>query len=211
MRSTIPVHERPLLCAGTRVSVRRLEDWAMSNLRRALATGAAIALAGSLGTASLVAGGGVVASATGSGTYLLLGTAPASFELGGVQLANGNAAGSFRHEVDVQGFHVAFEGTVTCLTMDPVNHRAWIGGVITLNNSTHPSYTTPRTQVGHDIWFRVVDYGEGAAAAADRTSFVGFEGDLDFPSSAAYCAGQPWAAADARTWGFSEGNVQVHD
>lgn len=172
--------------------------------------GAALALASSLAT-GVAAGGGVTASATGSGTYLLLGSLPAEFEVAAVQHANGTAAGTLRHHVQLQGFVVDFEGLVTCVTQDAANHRAWIGGVITANNSTHPSYTTPRTQVGHDIWFRVVDYGEGAAAAADRTSFVGFEGDLDFPSSAAYCAGQPWAAADARTWAFSDGNVQVHD
>ena len=184
----------------------------MSKLRRALATGAAIALAGVVATTVGAApGNGIIASATGSGEYLLLGNLQAEFELGGVQHANGNAAGAFRHSVALQGFVVEFEGNVTCVTQDTVNHRAWIGGVISVNNSTHPSYTTPRTQVGHDIWFRVVDYGEGAGAPADRTSFVGFEGDLDLPTSAAYCALRPWAAADARTWAFSEGNVQVHD
>lgn len=183
----------------------------MLKLRRALATGAAIALAGTLATASLAAGGGIVASATGSGTYLLLGTSLAEFEVSAVQHANGSAAGTLRHRVGLGGLLIEFEGDVTCVTMDPVNHRAWIGGVITLNNSTHPSFTTPRTQVGHDIWFRVVDYGEGSAAPADRTSFTGFEGDLGIPTSAAYCALQPWADLDARTWAFVEGNVQVHD
>lgn len=183
----------------------------MSKLRRALATGTAIALAGTLATATLAAGGGIVASATGSGTYLLLGTSLAEFEVSAVQHANGSAAGTLRHRVELGGFLIEFEGDVTCVTMDPVNHRAWIGGVITLNNSTHPSFTTPRTQVGHDIWFRVVDYGEGSASPADRTSFTGFEGDLDIPTSAAYCALQPWADLDARTWAFVDGNVQVHD
>jgi hypothetical protein len=110
-----------------------------------------------------------------------------------------------------QGFAIDFEGDVTCVTFDPANHRAWIGGVITANRSTHPSYTTARTQVGHDIWFRVVDYGEGSGAPADRASFVGFEGDLEIPTSAAYCALQPWSPDDARTWAVTEGNIQVHD
>ena len=40
---------------------------------------------------------------------------------------------------------------------------------------------------------------------------VEFEGDLDIPTSAAYCALQPWAPDDARTWEVTAGNIQVHD
>ena len=151
------------------------------------------------------------AASTGSGTYLLLGTTPTSFDYAAIALPNGGAAGELSVSTVFQGSVIEFDGDVTCVTVDPVNHRAWIGGVITANRSTHPSYTTARTQVGHDIWFRVVDYGEGSAAQADRSTFVGFEGDLDIPDSAAYCALQPWSAADARTWAVTEGNLQVHD
>ena len=148
---------------------------------------------------------------SGSGIYALLGTAPTAFDYAATALPNGRAAGELFVSTVFQGFVVEFEGDVTCVTVDPANHRAWIGGVITANRSSHPSFTTPRTQVGHDIWFRVVDYGEGANAPADRASFTGFEGDLDIPTSAAYCALQPWAADDARTWEVTEGNIQVHD
>jgi len=151
------------------------------------------------------------ASSTGSGTYALQGIAPTTFEYAAIGLPAGRAAGTIFVSTVVQGAVIEFEGDVTCVTDDPANHRAWIGGVITANRSTHASFTTPRTQVGHDIWFRVVDYGEGAKAPADRASFVGFEGDLEIPTSAAYCALQPWAAADARTWAVTEGNIQVHD
>jgi hypothetical protein len=162
-----------------------------------------------LGTAVPVNAGGAAVS-TGSGSYLLLGTAPTAFEYNAIA-GPGGAGGQVAVSTIVQGFVVDFEGDVTCVSHDPVNHRAWIGGVITANRSTHPSYTTPRTQVGHDIWFRVVDYGEGAGQPADRTSFVGFEGDLEIPTSAAYCEQQPWAADDARTWAVTDGNIQVHD
>ena len=107
---------------------------------------------------------------------------------------------------------IEFEGDVTCVTDDPANHRAWIGGVITANRSTHA--------VVHDARARRSATTSGSAssttararnAPADRASFVGFEGDLEIPTSAAYCALQPWAADDARTWAVTEGNIQVHD
>ena len=148
---------------------------------------------------------------SGSGTYSLLGTTPTAFDYAALALPSGRAAGELFVSTVFQGFVVEFEGDVTCVTVDAANHRAWIGGVITANRSAHPSFTTPRTQVGHDIWFRVVDYGEGFGAPADRATFAGFEGDLDIPSSAAYCAAQPWAPDDARTWAVTDGNIQVHD
>jgi hypothetical protein len=151
------------------------------------------------------------AGSAGSGTYALLGTTPTAFDYGAVAQPIGGVGGAIFVSTVFQGFAIEFEGDVTCVTVDSVNHRAWIGGVITANRSAHPSFTTPRTQVGHDIWFRVVDNGEGADAPADRASFVGFEGDLDIPTSAAYCALQPWAADDARTWAVTDGNIQVHD
>ena len=167
----------------------------------------ALALLGAAAPAT--AGPGAVS--TGSGTYALLGTTPAAFEYGAVALPNSGAAGELAVSTVFQGFAIDFEGDVTCVSFDAANHRAWIGGVITANRSTHPSYTTARTQVGHDIWFRVVDYGEGNDAPADRASFVGFEGDLEIPTSAAYCALQPWSPDDARTWAVTDGNIQVHD
>lgn len=163
-----------------------------------------------LGTAVPVSAAGAAVS-TGSGSYLLLGTAPTAFEYNAISQSGGGAAGELAVSTFVQGFVIDFEGVVTCVTHDPATHRAWIGGVITANRSTHPSYTTSRTDIGHDIWFRVVDYGEGAGAPADRASFVGFEGDLEIPTSAAYCEQQPWAADDARTWPVTDGNIQVHD
>lgn len=183
----------------------------MALLRRALrpmlvAASLTLALAG-----ATYAGSPITAKSTGGGIYQLLGRLPATFQYDAIQFADGDATGEFSHSVIFQGQLVAFTGRVTCLTMDPVNHRAWVGGVITSNTSLHPSFLQPRNEVGHDIWFRVVDYGEGGEAPADRTTFVGFEGDAGFATSAAYCAGQPWPANDDRTWTVSEGNLQVHD
>lgn len=178
--------------------------------RRTFGTMVTLVAVGVLVTAAPAAADRAAIS-SGSGTYALLGTTPTTFEFAAVSLPDGGAAGSLFVSTTFQGFPIEFEGDVTCVTFDALNHRAWIGAVITANRSTHPSFTTPRTQVGHDIWFRVVDYGEGATAAADRATFVGFEGDLEIPDSPTYCALQPWAPDDARTWEVTEGNIQVHD
>jgi hypothetical protein len=166
-----------------------------------------------LGAVPAAAGNPITAKATGEGVYQLLGNLPASFRFNAIQLDDGRAAGSLAHSVLFQGQLVAFTGRVTCATVDTVHDRAWVGGVITSNTSAHPSFLQARHRVGRDIWFRVVDYGEGAAPPADRTTFVGFEGDAGFPTSAAYCAGQPWPQPppDDRTWAVSDGNIQVHD
>jgi hypothetical protein len=185
----------------------------MSKTPRRFAAAAAATLLASLAVGSVAQAGGAAftAATTGSGVYSLLGTTPASFEYSALALHNGNVTGQLAVSTVFQGFVIDFTGEVTCVTDDPVNHRAWIGGVITSNGSAHPSYTTPRTQVGRDIWFRVVDYGEGANAPADRATFVGFAGDAGITTSTEYCAVQPWPADDARTWAVTDGNLQVHD
>ena len=62
---------------------------------------------------------------------------------------------------------------------------------------------------GEDVWFRLVDYGEGSAAPADRKTFMGFENTPGIPTSEVYCQLQIWPADDARTWPVTEWNVQV--
>ena len=97
---------------------------------------------------------------------------------------------------------VVYVGRVTCLSMDAVNHRALVGGVILYSNDP-----TPDHQVGDAIWFRTVDYGNGNPP--DRSTVFGFKGAAGFDTSAAYCAGMPWADGDARTWPVIHGNIQV--
>jgi hypothetical protein len=177
--------------------------------RRRLHSLAAISAAAALILAASPVTAEIEASTTGSGTFLVLGTMPGTFAYEALAADDGSAKGAFQFDLVFQGQVVDFDGTVTCVTFDPENHRAWIGGVVTANRSAHPSYTTPRTQVGEDIWFRVVDYGEGRAAPDDRTTFVGFAGDRDIETSPEYCAEQPWVEGDASTWPVVEGNLQV--
>jgi hypothetical protein len=147
--------------------------------------------------------------ASGGGRYLLIDALDAQFSFSANQHGDGRASGQFHQTVEFQGQHVEFHGTVTCLTVDTAAGRAWIGGVITQNKSAHPAFQAARNEPGRDIWFRVLDNGQGSAAAADRTTFVGFEGDAGFATSADYCAGQPWPDDDARTWAVTEGNIDV--
>jgi hypothetical protein len=185
----------------------------MSNRSRARRAGTAAVLLSLLALTSVQAapGGPPTAATTGSGVYQLLGNLPTDFAFSAIQLPNGKAVGTFSQRVIFQGQLVEFTGAVTCVTQDPVNHRAWIGGVVTSNTSLHPSFLQPRNAPGQDVWFRVVDYGEGGDALPDRSTFLGFVPDAGFLTSAAYCAGQPWPHNDERTWPVSEGNVQVHD
>ena len=176
--------------------------------RRRLHLMAAISAALGLVLSTTPVTAAIEASTTGSGTFLV-GTMPGTFSFEAMVDDAGVAKGTFHYDLIFQGQIVDFDGEVTCVTFDAAEHRAWIGGVVLANRSVHPSYTTPRTQVGQDIWFRVVDYGEGSSYPDDRTTFVGFAGDRDIPTSAEYCAQQPWFDPDVGTWPVVEGNLQV--
>jgi hypothetical protein len=151
-------------------------------------------------------GGGPHAS--GGGQYDLNGLA-VQFSFSATQRPQGSATGHFQVSASYDGLTADFHAKVTCLSVDEVNHRAWIGGVVTKNKSTDPDYAAAIYQPGKDVWFRVVDYGSGNAGAPDRSTFLGFEGAAGFITSAAYCAGRPWPDADARTWPVTSGNLTV--
>ena len=166
----------------------------------------------SLAAASSKSAHGIVASATGDGhAELPTGFGIMSFAFGVNQHVSGRALGEFRQTRSRNGLLVDFVGVATCVTVDAEHHRAWIGGVVTENNSTDPNFQTAIHQVGRDIWFRVVDNGEGNDAAADRSTVFGFTGAGGFTTSAQYCAGQPWAAGDANTFPVVDGNIQVRE
>jgi hypothetical protein len=144
----------------------------------------------------------------GSGQYDLNGLA-VDFSFNAVQTSNGSANGQFHVHASYDGLEADFRAKVTCLAVDEVSHRAWVGGVVTKNKSTDPDYAAPIYQPGKDVWFRVVDYSSGNSGIADRSTFLGFEGAAGFLTSAAYCAGRPWPDADARTWPVTSGNITV--
>lgn len=152
---------------------------------------------------------GTTTSATGGGWYDLNNLFQIQFAFSAIQKADGSVMGRFHHRTDTGAGTFDIHASVTCLAVDPDRRRAWIGGVITRNNSTDPFYQQAIYQPGHDAWFRVVDYGEGNDAPADRSTFIGFENTPGIPTSEAYCALRPWPVNDARTWPQTAGNIQV--
>lgn len=143
-------------------------------------------------------------SATGAGQYDLNGLI-VTFSFSAEIEKNGKGQGEFTVFADEGGgLLVDFDAKVTCLSIDAVNHRAWIGGKVKDNRSTDPTLTTEIHKNGRDIWFRVLDEPGG-----DRSTFVGFEGAAGFITSEDYCAGQPWPAGNARTWPVVGGGLTI--
>ena len=138
-------------------------------------------------------------SVTGAGQLQLSDGTLIPFAYAALSDEHGHAFGEFVQRQP----GLIYVGRVTCLTVDSVNHRAWVGGVILYSNDPTPDHLA-----GDDIWFRVVDYGHGTPP--DRSTVFGFKGAAGFDTSAAYCAGMPWAAGDARTWPAIRGDIQVH-
>ena len=152
---------------------------------------------------------GVTASTTGGGHFLISGTFDVGYSFSAVQKNGGAAQGQFRMSVELGGLPIDFHGEVICLAVDSGNGRAWIGGVVTQNNSEHPSFTTPIHEPGKDVWFRVLDRGEGSNAEMDRTTFMGFEGGGGIITSEEYCDLQIWPDENARTSPVTQGDIQV--
>lgn len=150
-------------------------------------------------------------AASGGGQYVLAfgsDDLPGTFSFTATEKPDGTAGGQLRYTLDFFGENIEFHGEVTCLTVDLDNGRAWIGGVVTRNLSdAEPFASGAIFQEGKDIWFRVLDSGEGDGAV-DRTTFVGFEGGAGIITSQEYCDLTIWAEGNARTWPVT-GSVRV--
>jgi len=145
-------------------------------------------------------------AAVGAGHFLVADTLDVQFVFIAVQHKDGHVTGAFHHRTNDGLGDVDFEAKVTCVSVDPLLGRAWVGGVITKNSSTSPDFMQPHQQPGHDIWFRVLE-GDEALNQGSRSTFIGFEGVI--PSSAVYCATRPWPDDNARTWPVTQGHVIV--
>jgi hypothetical protein len=160
------------------------------------------------GDALSLAKGGPSPKAAGGGIFDA--GVPVHFEFSVRDADGGGAMGSLRFRTVLGGEAIDFTGRATCYAIDTDNNRVWVGGVVTRNRSTHPSFTTPIHAVGKDIWFRAVDYGPPGQGTPDRITFVGFEGGGGIITSAEYCAAQIWPDDDARTGPLTAGNLTVH-
>ena len=109
--------------------------------------------------------------------------------------ADGSVSGHFTYHQIAEGESFNFGVDVTCMEIYDGN-RAKIGGVIKTSND-------PTLPPGTFAWFQVFDNGEGANAAADQSSLVGFGNEA---ANEAFCNSPnlprfgPWDVS---------GNVQV--
>jgi hypothetical protein len=159
-------------------------------------------LAGSLlGLPDAISASDEVATVTGGGWFLYAGSIPMQFGFSAIRHADGSVSGSFHHSYAADGFSYSYWGRLTCLAIDAADGRAWIGGVLTQVATNDPTVTT---SAGDDAWFRVLDGG----AAGDRSTAMGFVGAI--PSSAVYCAMQPWPDDNARTHPVTSGQITLH-
>jgi hypothetical protein len=167
-----------------------------------------VAAASALLAISLVAapaGAATGPRATGGGHVLFAGEIDLAFSFSAVVLGDGTARGSFHHAFEFDGHQIDYWGTVTCLTIDAAEGRAWIGGVLTKVASTHPDVVE---LPGDDAWFRVLDTGP-ASPDDDRSTFMGFQGSAGIDTSEQYCAEQPWPDDNERTHPVVAGNITV--
>jgi hypothetical protein len=147
------------------------------------------------------AAGGVSQSVTGGGQFVHPTFGTVTFAFTAQRLSDGRVVGRFQQHQPAFGF--TYQGDVTCFAVDPVNHRAWIGGVLTQSNDPDPV-----ALVGKDAWFRVLDLGEGPDP--DRSTFLGFQGSAGIETSEEYCAVRLWAPENARTWPLDHGDIVIH-
>lgn len=151
-------------------------------------------------------------SAKANGTYGVAGTT-VTLELNAKQKEGKSAKGNFRQTLVFQGLLIDFVNEVTCMAVDPDNGRAWIGGVVTENNSDNPNFQREIHQPGKDVWFRVLDTGKGSAEP-DRSTFLGFEGAAGIITSEEYCQKRIWPGPpddepNARTNALIDGKITV--
>lgn len=135
-------------------------------------------------------------SAIGAGVIDLssAGVGDSKLFVAAIATASGKAYGFFSQRRETPSGLVDFSGIVTCLTVNAdFPGRARIGGIVTANRSTHPSFMTDNHEVGDDVWFRVED--GGGLGATDLSTTLGFKPTL-VNTSAEYCAlpftGLPW-------------------
>jgi hypothetical protein len=150
----------------------------------------------------VVAEQGVLENVSGGGQFVHPDFGTVTFAFQAVRHADGRVTGRFQQHQPAFGF--TYQGDVTCFAVDPVNHRAWIGGVLTQSNDPDPV-----TQVGDDAWFRVLDLG-ASNQGPDRSTFLGFEGGGGIITSEEYCQVKIWPDGNARTWPVEQGNITIH-
>jgi hypothetical protein len=88
------------------------------------------------GTSPNALAAGVQESVTGGGQFFHPDFGTVTLAFTAIRHADGSVSGRWQQNQFDVGF--AYKGDVTCFAVDPVNHRAWIGGVITGSNDPDP-------------------------------------------------------------------------
>jgi hypothetical protein len=146
---------------------------------------------------------GIVRQVGGGGQFVHPDFGVVTFSFTALRGDDGNVTGRFQQHQPAFGF--TYKGDVTCFAVDPVNHRAWIGGVL-----THTNDPDPITEVGDEAWFRVLDLG-ASSTGPDRSTFLGFEGGGGIITSQEYCEARIWPDDNARTWPVEHGNISIRE
>ncbi len=155
-----------------------------------------------LPTAASAAAGGVELSVTGSGHVLRdlgLGAKLTMFSYNAIRRVGGETSGQF--QFNFRAASLVVHGTVTCLTS--AGNVAWIGGVIDRLQSDDPA---DQELVGTDIWWRVTDNGQGAAAQPDLTTSLLFTIPGVPITALSWCTDQPMRGVERP---IDNGNIQV--
>jgi hypothetical protein len=121
-------------------------------------------------TQTSAASSAVVARVSGSGHVMRNLTGEdelTTFSYNATARADGTAHGKYQYHFRAADFFI--HGTVTCASV--AGNAGWVGGVIDKIVSGDPA---DQSLVGTEIWWRVVDNGEGANAAADLTTSLLF-------------------------------------
>jgi hypothetical protein len=170
----------------------------------ALALLAFLALAGYRGgpVAQAANGGGVLESTTGSGHFTGSNGEIVSFAHNAVKHADGTVTGNY--VIHLRSLDATFRGPVTCLAV--VGNHAWAGGIAEEVTSDNPNLAALE---GQEMWFQVIDNGEGANDPPDITTSIGVT-PVGGPAgqAQAYCDAMPQPRFPLVV---EKGNIQVRD
>jgi hypothetical protein len=133
--------------------------------------------------ASMNASSAITAKVTGSGHVFRdvgNGEELSTFSYSAIGRADGSASGEYQYNFRALDFSI--HGTVTCVSV--LGNQGWVGGVIDGITSADPA---DQALVGTEVWWRVVDNGQGSNDAADRTTSLLFALPTSPTTSASWC------------------------
>jgi hypothetical protein len=145
---------------------------------------------------------GIVTRVVGSGHIMRdlgAGEELTTFSYSALARADGTAEGEYQYDFRAAGFSI--HGSVTCVTV--AGNQGWVGAVIDKVSSPDPE---DQALVGTEVWWRVIDNGQGEADPADRSTSLLFAIPGLPVTSASWCNDQE---ARGLLRDIVRGNIQV--